>query len=245
MKVNEFCDMLEDIAKNYKTIYIKGCFGAPMNKTNKVRYTNNLAYNKNRADMINACSADTFGFDCCNLAKGILWGWNGNKNAKYGGATYKSNGVPDVSADGMIKLCDKVSEDFTNIQKGECVWMSGHVGFYVGDGKVVECTPKWNNNVQYSNLGNIGCKTGNWRNWKKHGFLPWVDYSANANVNTETVKVEVEVKEEVTYESYHLVKKGESLSKIAKIYNLKWLDLAKKNNIKFPYIIKVGQKIKL
>ncbi len=41
----------------------------------------------------------------------------------------------------------------------------------------------------------------------------------------------------------HIVQKGEYLSKIAKKYGVKWADIAKKNNIKFPYIIKVGQKL--
>lgn len=50
-----------------------------------------------------------YGFDCVNLTKGILWGWNGNKNAYYGGARYASNSVPDVSADGMIAKCYAVS----------------------------------------------------------------------------------------------------------------------------------------
>lgn len=48
--------------------------------------------------MINAASADTFGFDCVCLIKGVLWGWHGDKNAVYGGATYTSNGVPDIGA---------------------------------------------------------------------------------------------------------------------------------------------------
>ena len=98
MKSNEFLDKLR-LAESCKTIYIKGCFGAPMTPANKKRYTNNLPYNNNRAAMINACSADTFGFDCVCLIKGILWGWNADKNKVYGGAVYKSNGVPDVGAD--------------------------------------------------------------------------------------------------------------------------------------------------
>ena len=38
--------------------------------------------------MINSASSDTFGFDCVCLIKGILWGWNGNLNHVYGGATF-------------------------------------------------------------------------------------------------------------------------------------------------------------
>lgn len=156
-----------------------GCFGAPMNATNKQRYCNNHSYNKNanRTAMIKAATDDTFGFDCVCLIKGILWGWNGNKSKIYGGAGYACNGVPDIGADSMIKVCTGVTTDFSNIEVGEAVWMEGHIGVYVGDGKCVECTPKWTNNVQFSNLGNISkYKTGNYRVWTKHGKLPYVKY---------------------------------------------------------------------
>ena len=39
MKVNEFVQKAKDIATKYKTLYIMGCFGSPMNDTNKKRYT--------------------------------------------------------------------------------------------------------------------------------------------------------------------------------------------------------------
>lgn len=41
----------------------------------------------------------------------------------------------------------------------------------------------------------------------------------------------------------YTVKKGDYLIKIAKKFNVKWTNIAKKNNIKFPYIIKAGQKL--
>ena len=188
MKDSEFISKLKNVADNYKTLYVMGCFGAPMNASNKKRYTQNHTYNKNatRTAMINAATDDTFGFDCVNLIKGILWGWSGNKSKTYGGATYNSNGVPDVSADGMITKCNP-STDFSTIVPGEAVWMSGHIGVYIGNGQVIECTPKWKNCVQYSNLGNISkYKTGNYRVWTKHGKLPYVEYVESSTTPTTT-----------------------------------------------------------
>ena len=146
----ELANKLKDIATNYKTLYVMGCFGAPMTAANKRRYTQNHSYNKqaSRTAMINAASADTFGFDCVCLIKGVLWGWNGNKTLTYGGAKYAVNGVPDISADGMINVCKNISTDFSKIEVGEAVWMSGHIGVYIGDGLAVECPPKWQNKVQ-------------------------------------------------------------------------------------------------
>ena len=77
MKSKVLVDKAVDIAQHYKTLYVMGCFGAPMTAANKKRYTQNHSYNKAaaRVAMINAATADTFGFDCVNLIKGILWGW--------------------------------------------------------------------------------------------------------------------------------------------------------------------------
>ena len=173
----EFVKIAKDIANNYKTLYVYGCFGAPMTSANKNRYCSHTSYNKqpSRTKMIQAASADTFGFDCVCLIKGILWGWNGNKKRTYGGATYASNGVPDIGADRMISKCSDISTNFSKIEIGEAVWMSGHIGIYIGDGLVVECTPKWENGVQ---ITACNCtKAGyNRRDWTKHGKLPYIEY---------------------------------------------------------------------
>ncbi len=174
-----------DVAKNYKTLYVMGCFGAPMNASNKERYCSNHKYNTDptRTAMIRAASADTFGFDCVCFIKGLLWGWCGDKSKVYGGAGYAINGVPDIGADTMITKCSGISTDFSKIEVGEAVWMEGHIGIYVGNGLAVECTPKWKNCVQ---LTACNCsKNGyNRRNWTKHGKLPYVTYTGKAeNVN--------------------------------------------------------------
>lgn len=183
MQSKQFIAQATNIAKHYNTLYVMGCFGAPLVGSNVNRYCNNHSYNKqaSRTQMIKAVADKNppyFGFDCSGLIKGILWGWCGNVSKTYGGAAYGSNGVPDKSADSMIKLCKDVSTDFSKIIPGEAVWVPGHIGIYVGDGLVVECTPQWANDVQFTALGNIGTKSGyNTRKWTKHGKLPYVDYS--------------------------------------------------------------------
>lgn len=179
MTGNKLAEKCKEIATKYKTLYVLGCFGAPMTEANKKRYTSNYAYNAqaSRKAMIMAASSDTFGFDCVCLIKGILWGWCGDLNASYGGAKYASNGVPDIGADSMINQCSDVSRDFSKIEVGEAVWMSGHIGVYIGNGLAVECSPKWENDVQ---ITACNCtKSGyNRRDWTKHGKLPWIDYNA-------------------------------------------------------------------
>ena len=171
-----------------------------MNDKNKARYTKNHTYNMQavRTNMIKNATADTFGFDCVCLLKACASGWNADKSKTYGGTIVNKEGsgisygplrIPDASADGMIKLCKDVSTDFKNIQVGEAVWMAGHIGVYVGEGKVIESSPKWENKVQISNLGNLGYTTGHYRNWTKHGKLPFINY---------TISDKTEIKEQKT-----------------------------------------------
>lgn len=185
MKSSELVSKALDIAKNYKTLYVMGCFGAPMTEANKNRYTQNHTYNKQaaRTAMIKAATEDTFGFDCVCLIKGILWGWSGDKTKTYGGAVYTSNGVPDIGANAMIAKCpDASTTGWDSMEPGEAVWLSGHIGIYVGDGLAVECSPAFANKVQITAVKNIGTKSGyNARKWTKHGHLPYVEYPAHAS----------------------------------------------------------------
>ena len=181
MTGQQLADKVKNVANNYKTLYVYSCFGAPMSAKNKQRYTNNCDYNRQaaRKAKINAASSNTFGFDCVNLIKGILWGWNGNVNAIYGGASYGSNGVPDTSADGLMNYCTGVTTNFSNIQVGEMVHMRGHIGVYIGNGLAVECTPIWKDGVQITAVGNIGKNSGyNTRTWTDHGKLKFIDYGS-------------------------------------------------------------------
>lgn len=166
-----------DVARNYKTLYVKGAFGWPMTDAMKQRAKNAYSYNRepDRAAKIDAAGEDTFGFDCICFLKALLWGWDGSTDKPYGGAVYCSNGVPDISEDAMIAACTEVSEDFGKIAVLEAVWMPGHIGVYIGDGLVAECSPIWEDGVQLTacNQDKAGYHR---RDWAKHGKLPYVTY---------------------------------------------------------------------
>ena len=182
----ELAAAAQAVAKTRNTLYVMGCFGAPLTSANKARYTQNHSYNRqsSRTAKINAASADTFGFDCVGLIKGLLWGWSGATSKTYGGAKYAANGVPDINADTMIRRCGSVSTDFSRIQPGEVVWTEGHIGIYIGNGLAVEATPQWADRVQVTAVLNIGKKAGyNGRRWKKHGRLPYISYTADKTLD--------------------------------------------------------------
>lgn len=101
--------------------------------------------------------------DCSGLIKAIMWGYPGGK--------YESNGLSDHNANTIIsKDCTSVSTNMSAsaITPGEVVWMDGHIGIYVGNGYVIESTPKWKNKVQKTKLTD--------RTWKKHGKLKSLEY---------------------------------------------------------------------
>ena len=179
MKVNDFLKMLM-LAAEVKSLYVMGGWGFPLNKENKDRTQKN-SFNKreDRKKKIYAASDDTFAFDCCGLVKAILWGWNGDKTKRNGGAVYASNGVNDYDAkELMFKGCSVQSKDFSNIVAGELLWLDGHCGVYLGNGLAIESTTKWNDKVQITAVANIGSKPGyNSRTWTYHGKLKYVDYS--------------------------------------------------------------------
>lgn len=187
----EFTQRLIDIVNNYKTLYIMGCFGAPITSGNVERYCNNYAYNRQtrRTNMIKAAADQkppVFGFDCVCLIKGVLWGWNGNAAKTYGGAVYNSNGVPDSGANTMFKKCEGISEDFSSLMLGEMLWLQDHCGIYAGNGLAVECSPAFENRVQITAVGNLGKKSGyNTRTWKKHGRLPYITYIEAGDIDSD------------------------------------------------------------
>lgn len=256
MNNKEFAEKLLDIATKEKTLYVMGCFGAPMNAQNKARYSQNHSYNKQsaRAKMIASASANTFGFDCVGLIKSVLWGFNADLTKNYGGAKYESNSVPDINADTFIKRCDPTS-DFSKIEVGEAVWVKGHIGVYVGEGKVVECTPKWSNDVQITYLGNRPeFKRGNYRVWSLHAKIPYITYEADKMTTpdapknpSEAGKPSTSAKNPPNTFRNHTVRKNETLWGISTKYlnsGLRYTEIKKLNGLTSD-IIYVGQVLKI
>lgn len=186
MNNKEFADKAIKIAKNYKTNYFWGAFGWPTTNNNIKRLLNQYPENY---EYLSKADGSQFSFDCSGLVKAILWGWNGSDDV-YGGAKYCSNGLIDLNDEGLKSMCSNVSSNFSNIQVGELLFTSGHVGIYVGNGMAVEATPSWNGGVQISAVGNIGTIAGlPTRNWQCHGKFKLIDYSVNSTASTPQQQV--------------------------------------------------------
>lgn len=197
IKATEFISKLKNIADNYNTVYGKGGFGHPCTEMTienlKAAYPD--WYNTVRVESFRKLvGKQNYIFDCVCLIKAVLfWGWSGNFNAAYGGAMYDRN--TDYTEKGLLNACTFTSDNFNIIVPGELVYMPGHVGVYVGKGQVIECSSKWKNGVQYSNLGNLAkYKTGNSRVWSRHGKLPGIDYSVEQATSTAEYKTYTVIK---------------------------------------------------
>lgn len=200
MNAADFVERALHVARDYETSYIWGGFGAPITEATLKRAADAYAKNTERGWITAARkyvgNSKAFYFDCVGLIKALLWGWCGDAFKSYGGAVYPTmaqvleGACPDVSADGMIKICSGVSTDFSGIVPGAAVWLAGHIGIYVGDGLAVECTPSWSNGVQITAVANIGKKSGyNARTWKKWGKIPYVTYEEEIDMSKDELKV--------------------------------------------------------
>lgn len=174
-----FVKILKSIVNDYDTLYVLGGIGQPLTTSTKSSLIRQYKYNAqpHRKNKINRCDQNTYAFDCVGLIKSVLWGWTGNKNFYLGGAIYQSNGIDDIGADTMITRCRDVSTDFSVIASGEAVWMNGHIGVYIGNNKVIECSPAFADKVQVTKLSQ--------RKWLKHGKLPTVTYAKEKKYSGE------------------------------------------------------------
>lgn len=177
MNNKDFVAKAKDIATYYNTVYANGTLGQLL--TNDL--INSCAkrlprwYTKDRINYLRTLvGKNYYAFDCCGTIKAILYGWDRGKLPHYGQAGYP----PDTDELTILKMCTDVSTNFKNIPLGAYLWVDGHCGLYIGNSQAIECTPKWQNKVQITNVANLGNTSGNARTWTKWGKLPWVDYQA-------------------------------------------------------------------
>lgn len=102
--------------------------------------------------------------DCVGLIKGYFW----SKDAQDMAPKYKSNGFPDLSADGLLAHCTEKGPVSTIPElPGVAVFLKGHVGIYEGDGWVIE--------ARGHAYGVVRTKL-NERPWKNWGKIPELQY---------------------------------------------------------------------
>lgn len=170
---------------------------------------------------VNPFTAQARSFDCSNLLKSLLNGYDINNNTVgYYQASLSNTG--DCTEYRLLQQCTNKSKDFTQLKEGypALLYMSGHVATYLGktvvrNGKsynVVECTPQFGGGVVYSWVDSNGtrrsCKGGSAaKTYTQWGlFTPWVSYPA------QNSKVDVS--------KYPILKKGSKGEYVLKLQKL-------------------------
>lgn len=120
--------------------------------------------------------------DCIGAVKGFMW-TNGGEGVleSYGtGSDYSNksgaNNCPDKSANGMFSYAKAQGADWGSIDTipeipGVAVRYDGHVGVYIGEGKVVE----WRGFNYGSEITDLHDPKRKWLHWYKFPFIEYVE----------------------------------------------------------------------
>ena len=112
--------------------------------------------------------------DCVGLIKGYFW----CKDPEDIKPVYCSNNFPDISANSLYVYCKRRSSDIKKMPDvpGIAVFMSGHVGVYVGNGEVIE--------ARGHAYGVVRTKL-NERPWRKWAYIEGLQYLIKKQENKE------------------------------------------------------------
>ena len=104
--------------------------------------------------------------DCIGLIKGYGW-----YDCESGSIAYGTNGMPDIGADTMYEnATEKGTIDTLPEIPGLALWHSGHIGIYIGDGKVIHAA-NTQAGVIISDVSGSG-----FTHWLK---IPYITYTEN------------------------------------------------------------------
>ena len=101
--------------------------------------------------------------DCVGLIKGYGWYDETSGTIKYG-----TNGMKDVTADGMFNAADEKGPISTMPDiPGIAVWHQGHIGVYIGNGYVIHAANT------YDGVIKTPITSSGWTHWLK---VPYINY---------------------------------------------------------------------
>ena len=107
--------------------------------------------------------------DCVGLIKGYGW-----YNSDTGNIEYGTNGMPDLSANGMHNAAIEKGPMSTMPEiPGLAVWQEGHIGIYIGNGYVIQAANTFDGVIK-TNLS-----YNRWQEWLK---VPYINYEEGETV---------------------------------------------------------------
>lgn len=152
--------------------------------------------------------------DCVGLIKGYLWSETPNSTPIY-------NSKQDKDVSGMKANCTETGDIKTLPElKGVLVFMSGHVGIYIGNGEVIE--------ARGHSYGVVKTKLAE-RKWISWGKLRWIEYEEELKMFEQGQE-----KEAIDYlvEQGRITNKEQALQKLELIKNEGWTYIKWANDVK-------------
>lgn len=156
------------------SVYVYGSYGNILTESfinSKHSQYPNINTNERTIRYKRLADGQHIGFDCVGLIKSFYWGGYGKP---------KYNAASDVSANGMYNAA-KVRGNIDTMDKtrtGLLVQMDGHIGIYIGNDEVIECTISTAFAKQSHGLGGV-CKTKlsdrKWIHWLECPFIEYVN----------------------------------------------------------------------
>ena len=226
MKTNiDFVKYLKSLL-NKNTVYMWGGYGTLVTKSfinqKKKQYPSH--YPASKVKYLNSLvGKDYYSYDCAGMIKSYWMSDYGTEpvkyNKKYDKDAYGIT-IGMASDKGNIKTLPEIP--------GILLYMKGHCGVYIGSGNVIECTS--NEKISKKKGGGVCISKLSQRKWTTWTKTRWLDYQVSEDTSNNII---------------YVVKKGDTLSAIAKKYKTTVKVLASLNNIKNPNIIYVGEKIKI
>lgn len=182
----EFVSYLKTLL-NRNTVYMWGEFGRLVTNNTidgkKKQYPSH--YDDTKVKYLKSLvGKNYYAYDCAGLIKSYFMSDYGNKKVNYI-VSY------DKDAYGITVGTASEKGDISSLpeEEGVLLYMKGHCGVYIGDGKVVECTSNQKiSGVKYGKVCVSNLSDRPWKTWTKS---KWLSY-----VNDEPVIDKEEIKEE-------------------------------------------------
>jgi len=222
------------IKSNLSTIYMLSGFGRLLTNADVDHRVNKLHCGHTTRNQVRIRQGvGRYCFDCVGLIKGYLW------EQKPGIVKYNEPAGSDQNVGGMYRSCVKKGSIHTMPDiPGLLVFTGnfGHVGIYIGmnefgQREFIEATPAFN-------IWGVGKTDETIRHWSYWGMYHLIEY-----VTEEPIKVVTE-----PISSFYTVKKGDTLTKIARSLNItvdKLYSINKDIIGSNKNLIHIGQKLRI
>lgn len=132
-----------------------------------------------------------YAYDCAGLIKSYFMSDYGNKKVNYI-VSY------DKDAYGITVGTASEKDDISTLpeMEGVLLYMKGHCGVYIGNGKVIECTSnQWISGIKYGKVCVSNLSARPWKTWTKSKWLSYITDEPIIDKEDEEVKDEPKIEE--------------------------------------------------